>query len=79
MSMGNDSIDVHLGNRALASALVRFSQETLCGVVAEGVETQGELATLRDLRVDSVQGYLISRPVTLEKALTLIGQIRLDG
>lgn len=73
------NIDVHLGNRALASALVRFSQETLCGVVAEGVETQGELATLRDLRVDSVQGYLISRPVPLEKALALIGQIRLGG
>lgn len=73
------NIDVHLGNRALASALVRFSQETTCGVVAEGVETQGELAILRDLCVDSVQGYLISRPVPLEKALDMIGEVLLVG
>ncbi len=31
--------------------------------VAEGVETAEQLALLKDLGCDSVQGYLISRPV----------------
>jgi EAL domain-containing protein (putative c-di-GMP-specific phosphodiesterase class I) len=72
-------IDVHVGRRALASALIRFSQETTCKVVAEGVETQGELAVLRELHVDSVQGYLISRPVPLEKAIALTAKESLVG
>lgn len=32
-------------------------------VVAEGVETSAQLVTLRDLGIDRVQGYLLSRPV----------------
>jgi EAL domain-containing protein (putative c-di-GMP-specific phosphodiesterase class I) len=31
-------------------------------VVAEGVETQDELATVREVGIDLVQGYLLARP-----------------
>jgi len=31
--------------------------------VAEGVETEGEWMTLGGLRCDTVQGYLVSRPL----------------
>jgi EAL domain-containing protein (putative c-di-GMP-specific phosphodiesterase class I) len=38
-------------------------------VVAEGVETEAELAILRGLRVDKVQGYLLGRPAPIETFL----------
>jgi len=34
-------------------------------VVAEGVETESELQTLRELKVNKVQGFLIGRPKSL--------------
>ena len=33
-------------------------------VVAEGVETQEQLETLRELGCDIIQGYLISEPIS---------------
>ena len=36
-------------------------------VVAEGIETSAELATLKDLKVAYGQGYLLGRPAALPK------------
>ncbi|MBW4048153.1 MAG: EAL domain-containing protein [Proteobacteria bacterium] len=63
-------IDTDTGQRALAAALVRFAQETGSQVVAEGVETEAELAILRELSVDKVQGYLLGRPAPIETFLS---------
>ena len=63
-------IDTDTGHRALAAALVRFAQETRSQVVAEGVETEAELAILRELSVDKVQGYLLGRPAPIETFLS---------
>ena len=62
-------IDIDTGHRALAAALVRFAQETGSQVVAEGVETEAELAILRELGVDKAQGYLLGRPAPIEAFL----------
>jgi diguanylate cyclase (GGDEF)-like protein/PAS domain S-box-containing protein len=70
MSITRD-IDSNRAGRALASAFVRFAQETESIIVAEGVETAAELQTLRDLGVTNVQGYLLGRPSPLESALLL--------
>jgi predicted signal transduction protein with EAL and GGDEF domain len=35
--------------------------------VAEGVETERELAIIREIRCDEVQGYLVARPMPLPK------------
>lgn len=56
------SIDVDPSRRALAAALVHFAREIGCQLVAEGIETAAELATLRNLGVKIVQGYLMARP-----------------
>lgn len=37
-------------------------------VVAEGVETELQLETLRALKCDNIQGYLLSRPVPADEA-----------
>ncbi len=65
-------IDKDQTRRALAAALIRFSEETGSKVIAEGVETETELTTLRELRINKAQGYLIGRPMPLSNALNLL-------
>jgi diguanylate cyclase (GGDEF)-like protein/PAS domain S-box-containing protein len=65
------NIDGNSACRALASALIRFAEETKSIIVAEGVETAAELQTLRDLGVTNMQGYLLGRPALLESAVLL--------
>jgi len=55
-------IDADSGRRALAAALTGFARDTGCDVVAEGIETDAELAVLRGLGVKAGQGYLFGRP-----------------
>lgn len=71
MSITRD-IDTDRSRRALASALIRFAEETDSQIIAEGVETESELAVLRTLKVDKAQGYLIGRPLPIERAADLI-------
>lgn len=55
--------------RSLAAALVTFAQRIGAQVVAEGLETDAELATVRELGIGLGQGYLLGRPGPVE-ALT---------
>lgn len=55
-------IDTHKARRALAAALIAFGEETGSEIVAEGVETEPELSTLRDLGVTKAQGFFLGRP-----------------
>ncbi len=61
MSLGR-GIDSDPARRALASALITLAREIGSEVVAEGVETAGELRRLRELGVTLAQGHLIARP-----------------
>ena len=63
-------VDTDRSRRALASALIGFARETGSSIVAEGVETAAELATLRRLGVDAAQGYHLGRPVLLSEVAT---------
>jgi EAL domain-containing protein (putative c-di-GMP-specific phosphodiesterase class I) len=70
------NIDADPARRALAAALLGFGQRVGAQIVAEGVETASELATLRDLGFTMAQGYLLSRPLSLENAAILLGRDR---
>lgn len=59
------------GKRALAAALGVFARDTGSRIIAEGVETDGELAMLRALGIDRIQGYLLGRPMAIEQAVAL--------
>lgn len=48
--------------RALVSGLVYFASETGCELIAEGIETDEELAALRDLGIQLGQGFFLARP-----------------
>ncbi|MBV8960015.1 MAG: EAL domain-containing protein, partial [Actinobacteria bacterium] len=51
--------------RALACSLVTFAREIGSTIIAEGIETPDELATLADLGVPWGQGYHLGRPAPL--------------
>jgi len=50
--------------RHIVTAMVRMCQQLGRVVVAEGVETRGELDTLLVMGIDLVQGYYLARPAT---------------
>ena len=51
-------------NLTLCRAIVRMAHELGMRVIAEGIETQGQLDLLRDMGCDFGQGYLFSRPLS---------------
>lgn len=53
-------------SRAIVEATVALARELGMSTVAEGVETEEDLAFLQDLQVDEIQGYLISRPLAAD-------------
>jgi EAL domain-containing protein (putative c-di-GMP-specific phosphodiesterase class I) len=48
-------IDPDPARRALASALIAFARDTSSSIIAEGVETASEFATLQSLGVEQAQ------------------------
>lgn len=55
------------GSAALVRLMVAAAHTLGLGVVAEGVETAEQLELLRELGCDSVQGYLLARPLPLDQ------------
>lgn len=51
------------GDTRIIGAVVRLAHDLDLEVVAEGVETERELATVRALGCDVVQGFLLGRPM----------------
>lgn len=64
-------VDTDPARRALTAALIYFARETGCQILAEGIETNEECATLKLLGVSKGQGYHLGRPVDLSAALRL--------
>jgi EAL domain-containing protein (putative c-di-GMP-specific phosphodiesterase class I) len=60
------NIDSDRARRALARALITFAEEIGATMIAEGIETQGELEALQELGVAYGQGFHLARPARLE-------------
>jgi EAL domain-containing protein (putative c-di-GMP-specific phosphodiesterase class I) len=58
-----DQLDSEAG-RTIVKASIAMAHGLALRVVAEGVETERQLTTLRQAGCDDVQGFLFSRPVT---------------
>ena len=60
------------GSLAISDAIITMSHSLHLEVVAEGVETEGQLALLAGRRCDIVQGYLFSKPLPAADCQRLI-------
>ncbi len=56
------SLDGSLARRIIVDAVVKMCARLDVAVIAEGIETEAELAALRDLGVRYIQGYLFAKP-----------------
>lgn len=54
------------GDAAIVTSMITLAHNLDLTVVAEGVETREQLGFLRAERCDEIQGYLISRPLTVD-------------
>jgi diguanylate cyclase (GGDEF)-like protein/PAS domain S-box-containing protein len=59
-------------DRAVAAAVISLGQNLNLRVIAEGVETEEQMAFLRDNNCDEMQGYLFSKPVSAAEIEELI-------
>lgn len=57
---------------AIIQAIISMAHQLKLQVVAEGVETQAQLAFLREHGCDEVQGYLISEPLSATDLASLL-------
>jgi diguanylate cyclase (GGDEF)-like protein/PAS domain S-box-containing protein len=56
-------IDVNQTSAEIVGAIIAMAHSLRLAVVAEGVETERQLAVLRQLRCDQIQGFFYSRPI----------------
>ena len=64
------------GSLAISEAIITMSHSLNMQVVAEGVETQGQLDLLGARHCDSIQGFFFSPPVSGEALAALLREDR---
>lgn len=66
--------DIHIkpDNAAIVRAVLSLAKSLKLDVIAEGVETEGELDFLRSQNCNNIQGYYFSKPIPYHSLTTLI-------
>ena len=67
-----DGIAKNEDDKAIAKAVISMGHQLNLKIIAEGVETEQQLAFLRANNCDEMQGYLFSEPVTAENIPALL-------
>lgn len=65
-------IELNSTDAAITSAIISMGNSLNLKVIAEGVETEGQFAMLREKHCDEMQGYLFSKPVPVEAVEDLL-------
>jgi len=68
-------IDAQADRQAIFRAVTSLAPTLRMKTIAEGVETEAELACIRAAGGDEVQGYLTGRPMPAGAAMALLGPI----
>ena len=67
-----DEIENDEESRLITQAIISLSHILGKTVIAEGVETAGQLELLREWGCDVIQGYYFSPPLTAEKFIEFV-------
>jgi EAL domain-containing protein (putative c-di-GMP-specific phosphodiesterase class I)/CheY-like chemotaxis protein len=65
-------VDSNRSRRVIVDAMVRLGEELQISVVAEGAETEEEIAALRTLRCPYVQGHFFGQPIPETEFIALV-------
>jgi EAL domain-containing protein (putative c-di-GMP-specific phosphodiesterase class I) len=65
-------IESNRSHATIVETVIHLAHGLGLNVVAEGVETCEQLTVLKDLNCDEAQGYLFSKPVTVDEFLALL-------
>lgn len=71
-------VESSLQAKAIIRAVLALGQSLAIPVLAEGIETEGQLELLRNEGCNEVQGYLLGRPAPLDRIIAS-GQLALRG
>ncbi len=66
-------------SRAIAHAITSMAHDLGIKVVAEGVETEGQLEYLKSIGCDIIQGYIYSKPLPSDKLKKFVSEKRQLG
>lgn len=68
------------GDTSIVTAIIAMAKGLHLNLIAEGVETENQLAFLRKMACDEMQGFLFSEPLTAQAATHLLTQnVSLQG
>ena len=65
-------VELNSTDAAITTAIIAMGSSLNLKVIAEGVETEGQLSFLTDRKCHEIQGFLFSRPVPAEEAGDLL-------
>jgi diguanylate cyclase (GGDEF)-like protein len=68
-----DNLGESSEDQAIVTAIVSLAHQLGIRVIAEGVEHEGQLAMLRSMSTDFLQGYLLHRPKEADEMAALLG------
>ena len=63
------------GSRSIIRFLVQLSRELGLRTVAEGVETEDQLAFLKEAGCDEIQGFFVSPPISVGAIETMLARL----
>lgn len=72
-------IEINDTDAAIATAIIAMGNSLKLQVIAEGVETQGQLEFLKKQSCQEMQGYLFSRPLPADEVAALLGRGTADN
>ena len=67
-----DKMNTSVSSQKYVEAIISLAHVMDFEVVAEGVETDDQLRTLRDISCDYIQGFIWGRPLPKEEAEKLV-------
>ena len=59
------NVDSDPARQAMVAGMTRFAESVGCALIAEGIETENELTTLKLLKVEYGQGFFLAKPAPI--------------
>jgi diguanylate cyclase (GGDEF)-like protein/PAS domain S-box-containing protein len=67
-------VEINSTDAAIATAIIAMGNSLNLKVIAEGVETEGQLSFLRENLCDEMQGYLFSKPLPSDQVVKFLSE-----